>query len=155
MSDIPLIKASDPRDLAARDLIARHLALMAATSPEESVHALKIDELAKDGVSFYASFEHDTAISIGAFQFIEPKHAELKSMHVRDTHRGRGLARAMLDHLLEKATQAGATRISLETGTASQFHPARVLYARAGFVTCPPFGAYVEDPHSVFMTRAT
>jgi putative acetyltransferase len=32
------------------------------------------------------------------------------------------------------------------------FAPARRLYAAAGFVPCAPFGAYVEDPNSVFMT---
>ena len=29
----------------------------------------------------------------------------------------------------------------------------RALYARAGFVPCAPFGDYIEDPNSVFMTR--
>jgi putative acetyltransferase len=26
------------------------------------------------------------------------------------------------------------------------------MYARAGFAECPPFGDYVVDPHSIFMT---
>jgi putative acetyltransferase len=33
------------------------------------------------------------------------------------------------------------------------FVPARTLYEQAGFSYCPPFGDYVEDPNSVFMTR--
>ena len=32
------------------------------------------------------------------------------------------------------------------------FEAARTLYAGAGFTPCPPFGAYREDRHSVFMT---
>ena len=30
--------------------------------------------------------------------------------------------------------------------------PARRLYERFGFTRCGPFGSYVEDPNSVFMT---
>lgn len=44
-------------------------------------------------------------------------------------------------------------RLSLETGAWPYFDAARALYARNGFVECPPFGDYREDPNSVFMTR--
>ena len=32
------------------------------------------------------------------------------------------------------------------------FGPAQKLYESFGFVYCDPFGEYVEDPNSVFMT---
>lgn len=32
------------------------------------------------------------------------------------------------------------------------FAPVRAFYARSGFVPCPPFGDYAEDPLSTFMT---
>ena len=60
----------------------------------------------------------------------------------------------MLDHVLAEARRRGYARLSLETGSMDYFAPARALYARAGFVACAPFGDYVEDPNSVFMTRA-
>jgi putative acetyltransferase len=47
----------------------------------------------------------------------------------------------------------GYHRMSLETGAMPFFAPARALYARHGFVECPPFADYREDPNSVFMTR--
>ena len=34
------------------------------------------------------------------------------------------------------------------------FAPARRLYAAAGFVPCRPFGTYVDDPNSTYMTLA-
>jgi putative acetyltransferase len=43
-------------------------------------------------------------------------------------------------------------RLSLETGTAEAFIPARKLYESFGFAYCGPFGDYNEDPNSVFMT---
>jgi putative acetyltransferase len=60
----------------------------------------------------------------------------------------------MLDHLIAEARAAGFARVSLETGTQEMFRPAQMLYERAGFICCPPFEGYVEDPNSVFMTRA-
>jgi putative acetyltransferase len=32
------------------------------------------------------------------------------------------------------------------------FEPACKLYATCGFIFCGPFGNYVNDPNSVFMT---
>lgn len=43
-------------------------------------------------------------------------------------------------------------RLSLETGSDPFFAPARALYAKHGFVPCPPFGSYRPDPLSTFMT---
>jgi putative acetyltransferase len=75
-------------------------------------------------------------------------------MHVLNEHRGQGHSRVMLAHLVAAAQAAGVTRLSLETGSQDAFRPARVLYEKAGFTECPPFGAYVLDPMSIFMTRA-
>jgi putative acetyltransferase len=43
--------------------------------------------------------------------------------------------------------------VSLETGSDEHFAAARGLYARAGFVECPPFAAYAPSPASTFLTR--
>jgi putative acetyltransferase len=47
----------------------------------------------------------------------------------------------------------GMKRLSLETGSWAYFQPARALYRKQGFVECPPFADYREDPNSIFMTR--
>ena len=82
----------------------------------------------------------------------EGSHAELKSMRTDPSRRGAGIASQMLAHLVDEARSRGIRRISLETGSMEFFAPARRFYARAGFVECAPFGSYVEDPNSVFMT---
>jgi putative acetyltransferase len=56
--------------------------------------------------------------------------------------------------MLEEARRRSYTRLSLETGSAAAFEPARCLYASFGFAYCGPFADYVDDPHSVFMTKA-
>ena len=54
--------------------------------------------------------------------------------------------------LLAESARRGYRRVSLETGSQDFFRPARTLYAKYGFVECGPFGDYVLDPNSVFMT---
>jgi putative acetyltransferase len=74
-------------------------------------------------------------------------------MRTATAHLRKGVAKAMLTHIVEEAKQRGYRRLSLETGSAEAFEPARRLYARSGFEFCEPFEGYVLDPFSVFMTR--
>jgi putative acetyltransferase len=73
-------------------------------------------------------------------------------MHTSQSARPRDAASAMLRHIVESARKSGTTRLSLETGSWDYFIPARTFYRRHGFVQRPPFGDYVADLHSVFMT---
>lgn len=134
-------------------LLQRHLDLMHAASPPESVHALDPEALDTPDVAFFTLHEGDAVLGMGAVKRIDAGHAEIKSMHVVAEARGRGLARVLLDHLLAEAQTLGYSRLSLETGVEPVFAPARALYERAGFAYCGPFEGYGEDPNSVFMTR--
>ncbi|WP_415922014.1 GNAT family N-acetyltransferase [Tateyamaria sp. SN6-1] len=138
-------------DVAA--LLTRHFDLMRATSPEESCHVMAPDTLLEKGVALYAARDGDAVLGVGALAVIAPDHGELKSMHTAAEARGRGVARAVLAALFEAARARGLTRLSLETGSAPEFAAARALYEAHGFTYCPPFGDYVPDPLSVFMTR--
>jgi len=73
-------------------------------------------------------------------------------MHTAQSHRRSGAGSAMLRHIIETARQMGLSRLSLETGAWPYFIAAREFYRRHGFAECPPFGSYVPDPNSVFMT---
>ena len=135
-------------------LLQRHLDLMHASSPPESVHALDPAALDTPDVAFFTLFEGDAVLGMGAVKRIDATHAEVKSMHVVSEARGRGLAKVLLDHLLAEAQSLGYARLSLETGVEPVFAPARALYERAGFGYCGPFEGYTLDPNSVFMTKA-
>ena len=134
-------------------LFSRHTADMHADTPLDSIHMMDASELAVPSVAFFVMRDGDVAVAMGAFKRFEDTHGEIKSMHVLAEHRGQGLSARLLVHLMAEATAAGITRLSLETGSQAMFQPARSLYAQAGFTECPPFGDYVPDPMSVFMTR--
>lgn len=126
---------------------------MEPTAPPESRHALDLSELQAPGVRVWVGILDDRIVATAALAPIEDGHEELKSMRTDPRVRGQGIATAMLTHALDDAAARGVQRVSLETGSMEFFATARALYARNGFVACDPFGAYVPDPHSVFMTR--
>lgn len=134
-------------------LLSAHLDHGNAHSPAESVHALDLEGLRAPDITFWSVWEGDELLGCGALRELSPEHAELKSMHTAARHRGKGVGRAMLEHILKEARERGYARISLETGSMEAFAPARALYQRYGFAECPPFGSYRLDPYSTFMTR--
>ena len=134
-------------------LFERHTADIHADTPPESIHMMDKAALAAPGIRFFVLRDGGAPLAMGAFKRIDDSHAEIKSMHVLTEARGRGLSKTMLDHLVTSARADGFTRLSLETGVLPTFVAARALSARAGFVDCPPFEGYEEDPNSVFMTK--
>src|SRR5512142_2984749 len=133
-------------------LIDEHLTDMYATSPAESVHALDQAGLLAADVSFWTVWDEASLLGCGALKQLSPSEGEIKAMRTRREARGRGVATHLLAFLIEEARRRGYHRVSLETGTQDFFAPARRLYARHGFVACPPFAAYAPDPNSAFMT---
>ena len=146
-------------DATADVLLARHHALMRSQSPAESCHVLTAEELRAQGACLFVGRDAKDAVkAIGAWVMLSAPDmpggaAELKSMHCHSDLRGQGAGHALLTFMLKAARDAGITSFWLETGSAKAFRPARRLYAAHGFVTCPPFGSYREDPLSLFMTK--
>lgn len=151
-----VIDTDDPRSADVRALLARHLDYANSHSPPSDVHALDIDGLLAPAVTFCSArsgaHPDGALLGVGALRLLDPGHGEVKSMHTAEAARGRGVGRAMLEHLLGLARERGLQRVSLETGTMPAFAPARALYAQAGFVPCPPFAGYHESPNSVCLT---
>jgi putative acetyltransferase len=142
----------DPQSPDVRTLLERHFEFNHQHSPPEDVHALDAAELAGNDVTFFTIREDGAVLGMGALKHLDGWHAEVKSMHTTATARGRGVARAMLAHLVETARALGYTRISLETGNQDAFAPARALYMSLGFVPCAAFNGYWDDSTSVFLT---
>ena len=134
-------------------LLREHLQGMARLSPPESIHALDLDGLRRPEISFWSAWQDGQLLGCGALKQLDPEHGEIKSMRTAARHLRKGVAAAMLDHLIDEAGRRAYRRLSLETGSMDGFEPARRLYTRFGFDPCGPFADYVDDPNSVFMTK--
>lgn len=147
-----VIERVETADPALVEFLIAHHAELEHTAPPESRHALVFERLLAPGVRLFAGHLDGRPVATGALATVAEGHEEIKSMRTDPALRGRGLGRTMLAFLLEDADARGISRVSLETGSAEFFVPARALYSAAGFRECGPFGGYVLDPHSTFMT---
>lgn len=146
------IAIDDPRSADIRELLKRHLTFAHTHTAPRDVHALDLDGLLDPAVTFCSYRLDGRLLAVGALKQLDPRHGELKSMHTVPEARGRGVGRALLNHLIGVARDRGYRRISLETGTMAAFGPARSLYAGAGFEPCGPFADYQPSPSNTFMT---
>ena len=137
-----------------RALLETHFAGMLANSPEGSCHFLDFDGLNEPDVTFWSIWDGPSLAGCGALKELSPEHGEIKSMRTHADHLRKGVGAMMLTHILSEARERGYRRLSLETGSTEAFIPALALYEAHGFQYCPPFGNYVEDPFSRFMTLA-
>lgn len=138
---------------ATAALLTAHLADMHASSPPDSVYALDLSGLATPDIAFFTAWDSDTLLGCGALRTLGTGDGEIKSMRTDPAARGRGVAQAILDYIIATARAAGITRLLLETGTGPMFDAAHRLYARNGFVPCPPFGDYVATDFNRFLSR--
>jgi putative acetyltransferase len=146
----------EPDDLSRPEvhaLLHAHLSSMASLSPAGSVHALDIAGLRQPDVTFWTAWSGPDLLGCGALKELSPTHGEIKSMRTATAHLRKGVARAMLAHIIDEARRRSYHRLSLETGSMQAFQPAHQLYLEFGFTFCGPFSDYIEDPHCVFMTR--
>ena len=134
-------------------LLQEHLTDMHRITPAGSVHALDLAALRAPTITFWTVWSGTELLGCGALKELDSKSGEVKSMRTAAAHRGRGVGRAMLEHILKEADRRGYESLSLETGATLEFAPARALYSRYGFTVCGPFAEYTADPNSVFMTK--
>ena len=147
------IRIDDLRGAEIARLLEEHLRSMHSLSPAESVHALPIEGLRKPEVTFWSVWQGAELLGCGALKELDARHGEIKSMRTAAAHLRKGVAARLLEHIVAEAKRRAYRRLSLETGAPDAFAPARNLYTRFGFEVCGPFGDYIEDPNSVFMTR--
>ena len=146
-----VVKPGDFSDERVKALLTRHLEGMHANSPPGHVFALDWSGLQKPEISFYAVWEGEALLGVGALKELEPGIGEIKSMRTADAHLRRGVAATMLDHIIAEARRRSYRRLSLETGLGPAFEPAFKLYRKYGFIEGGAFSEYVKSPFNRFL----
>lgn len=147
------IEPTSPDSEGARPLIAMSDAYMAALYPSESNHLESVAALLHPNVFFVGCFLDDRIVGCGAIKMLsdDGHYGEIKCVFVLSSHRGKGYSRAIMEHLEGRLKSLGVTLARLETGIRQP--EALGLYRRLGYLERGPFGAYMEDPLSVFMEK--
>jgi putative acetyltransferase len=145
------IREDDLSGEPTRALLALHLAGMHANSPPGHVFALDLSGLIASNITVWTLWEGDQAIGIGALKELGDGTGEVKSMRTHPDHLRKGVAAALLDHIIKVARTRGLRRLSLETGSGPAFDAALTLYRRRGFTDGEAFGDYVRSDFNQFL----
>jgi putative acetyltransferase len=152
VQNIPVeVRKDDLSGEATRALVRLHLQGMQANSPPESVFALDLSGLTGPEITVWSAWIGEEVAGMAALRDLGDATGELKSMRTHPRFLRRGVARALLERIIEAARAAGMVRLSLETGSGPAFEPALELYRRRGFVPGEAFGQYQRSPFNQFL----
>ena len=145
------IRRDDLTDPQTLELLRLHLDGMHASSPPGNVFALDLSGLKSPQVCVWTAWFDDSIAGIGALKDLGAGHGEVKSMRTHPRCLRRGVATALLEHIIDAARARGMRRLSLETGSGDAFEPALALYRRRGFVDGESFADYRRSAFNQFL----
>jgi GNAT superfamily N-acetyltransferase len=97
------------------------------------------EELSPPGGTFVVGFDDGVAICCGGLKRLPDGACEIKKMFVVEAARGRGVARALLVELEDRARTLGYATARLDTGPRQA--RAQLMYERAGYAAIENFNA--------------
>ena len=149
-----LIRQDDLSGEAVRGLLRFHLSQMQVNTPPEHVHALDLSGLQAPTVTVWTAWDGEAIAGIGALKALGDDSGEIKSMRTAPAYLRRGVAKAMLTHIMAEARSRGWRTLHLETGRGPAFEPALALYRGHGFVQGEAFAGYEPGEFSQFFHLA-
>lgn len=102
---------------------------------------------------FVVGYVDDVPVATGGWRTggAHEGDGEIKRMYVRESHRGRGFSRQVLEALEQSARERGIARLVLETG--QQQPEAISLYKSCGYDEIEKFGYYAGYDDSVHLGK--
>jgi putative acetyltransferase len=147
-----VIAEDDLSSEETRALLALHLLGMHGSSPPGHVFALDRSGLQSADVTVWTARASGTVAGIAALKDMGGGGGgEIKSMRTHPEHLRKGVAAALLDHIIGEARARGLRRLSLETGSGPPFEPALRLYRTRGFTDGEAFGEYRRSDFNQFL----
>ena len=123
---------------------------LAARDGDQHVFYAQFNKLGKIS-NVVVAYQHGQPVGCGAFREHSPGEVEVKRMYVLPSHRGQGIAQAVLTELERWAKESNYAACVLETG---QKQPEAIrLYQRSGYTPIPNYGQYAGVENSVCMRK--
>src|SRR6478609_7653920 len=97
------IRVDNLRGSAIIDLLQLHLRSVALHSPPESIHALDLERLRQRDITFWSAWHGSELLGCGALKALDDAHGEIKSMRTVPRHLRKGVAAALLQHIIDEA----------------------------------------------------
>ncbi len=85
------------------ELVRDHLQSMTLHSPPESIHSIGLESLRKPEITFWSAWEGDELVGCGTLKELDGQHGEIKSMRTSSSHLRKGIAKRVLQYIIEEA----------------------------------------------------
>ena len=155
MSHALTVREDNPKRETAthlmRQLLEEEAVIYADMGPDPFDSFQPDDSLSPRSV-FLIARQNNVPVGCGVLRPLDAGSAEINRMFVVPTSRRRGVGRAILEHLEQRALEFGYGLAGLETGKRER--AALSLYESGGFKRSVPFGSHADDPVSVFFEKA-
>jgi len=145
------IRVDDLSGRPTRELLALHLGGMHENSPPGHVFALDLSGLRAPNVTVWSAWDGPALAGIAALKEVGDGSGEVKSMRTDPAYLRKGVATALLEHIIGEARRRGLRRLSLETGSGPAFEPALALYRKRGFTDGEAFAEYRRSEFNQFL----
>lgn len=145
------IRVDDLTGEQIRALLALHLGAMHQHSPPEHVFALDLSGLQAPNITVWSAWDGPELAGVAALKELGDGTGELKSMRTDPNHLRKGVAAALLEHIIGEARRRRMHRLSLETGSGPAFEPALALYRKRGFKDGEAFADYRRSAFNQFL----
>jgi putative acetyltransferase len=122
-----------------------------ALTPAEFCHHMTVEQMSDPNTTLFIARDNGAAVARGALRRHGDGVAEVKRMFTAQTHRGRGLGRAIVAEIEKLARAEGCARLVLETG--SNFDAAKHVYESAGFKPCNALLDYPPSEWNAFYEK--
>ena len=137
-------------DPDAHALIAEYFAMRAETFPTGDYSPVfpKAENFTPPAGVFLIVVEGGEDVGCGGIKRVAPDRFEIKHLWIRPRAQGRGLGRALLTELEDRARAFGATEVVLDTN--ASLTVAGSMYRSGGYEEIPP---YNENPNATTWFR--
>lgn len=102
-------------------------------------------ELSENPFGYYVVLKEEDKIIAYLGLWMDDKRAQITTIGVDPSHRGKGHAKALIEHMLDVCSSSGVKIYSLEVRVSNG--PAIALYQRYGFRQIGLRKAYYQDNH--------
>jgi len=123
--------------------------------PADCCYGFKPNQLEDPSIYFFVVRDNGFPIACAGIKIYgddpDDRYAEVKRMYVRPSHRGKGLAKRLLNKLEGESKVLGFSIIRLETGIRQP--EAIVLYEKVGYKKRSVFGEYRVSDLNVFYEK--
>jgi putative acetyltransferase len=145
------IREDDLTGDQVRALVALHLEDERSKAPAEFSFALDLSGLQAPDITVWTAWAGPRIAGLVALRDLGDGSGEVKSMRTDPQHLRRGVASALIRHIVAEARRRGMTELVLETGKDASYEPAAALYLRHGFRDGDPYADYQPSPYNRFL----